>query len=166
MQARQPDANSRRRMNIEPNTANFRKRKRLFELAGGKCEYCNEQLSLEEFQLDHFVPRNAGGKDSKNVVVSCVNCNQLKSGYKFEDKEHVRRYITIKNRTSKVRILRAGVQQKTEMAEVLQCNMPDEELVEQTRNCREVEEIIKRVTTAVTPSLPKKERPVIYWDGR
>ena len=45
------------------------------------CQYCGEQLSRAELNLDHVVPRAQGGRTSwENVVCSCIACNLQKGG--------------------------------------------------------------------------------------
>jgi 5-methylcytosine-specific restriction endonuclease McrA len=58
----------------------------------GKCQYCNLNVNVKQFTIDHVHPKHAGGKTSwDNVVVSCYNCNQKKgekslkeSGFKLD----------------------------------------------------------------------------------
>jgi 5-methylcytosine-specific restriction endonuclease McrA len=34
--------------------------------------------------VDHFYPRASGGlQDDKNLATACMDCNSIKSGYKF-----------------------------------------------------------------------------------
>jgi 5-methylcytosine-specific restriction endonuclease McrA len=45
------------------------------------CQYCGQQLSRAELNLDHVVPRAQGGRTSwENVVCSCIECNLHKGG--------------------------------------------------------------------------------------
>jgi 5-methylcytosine-specific restriction endonuclease McrA len=45
------------------------------------CQYCGQQLSRSELNLDHVVPRSQGGRTSwENVVCSCIECNLRKGG--------------------------------------------------------------------------------------
>ena len=45
------------------------------------CQYCGQQLSRAELNLDHVVPRAQGGRTSwENVVCSCIECNLSKGG--------------------------------------------------------------------------------------
>lgn len=47
----------------------------------GKCQYCGCQVSRRDFQYEHVLPRNQGGKTEwTNIVVSCHACNQHKAG--------------------------------------------------------------------------------------
>jgi 5-methylcytosine-specific restriction endonuclease McrA len=45
------------------------------------CQYCGQQLTRAELNLDHVVPRAQGGRTSwENVVCSCIECNLHKGG--------------------------------------------------------------------------------------
>jgi hypothetical protein len=53
----------------------------LFELAGGKCEYCRAPQSVcgYVFHLEHVIARRAGGSDDlSNRAFSCSTCNLTK----------------------------------------------------------------------------------------
>lgn len=44
------------------------------------CQYCGTRLPRAELNLDHVVPRSAGGTTSwENVVCSCIPCNLRKA---------------------------------------------------------------------------------------
>lgn len=48
---------------------------------GNSCQYCGKRFSRTELNLDHVVPRSAGGMSIwENVVCSCHNCNRRKGG--------------------------------------------------------------------------------------
>lgn len=64
-------------------------RRKIFELTKGRCFYCGCELELENFHVDHFIPKASGGKDSKNAVPACPECNLAKSNLtvgQFRDK--------------------------------------------------------------------------------
>ena len=45
------------------------------------CQYCGRQLSGQELNLDHVIPRSRGGASTwDNVVCSCHRCNRVKGG--------------------------------------------------------------------------------------
>ena len=45
----------------------------------GRCQYCANHVSINDFTLDHVLPKTRGGKTSwTNVVTCCVSCNQRK----------------------------------------------------------------------------------------
>lgn len=52
----------------------------------GKCQYCQKNVSLSTFTIDHVIPKSCGGKTAwDNVVVSCYECNQKKGGKNLKD---------------------------------------------------------------------------------
>lgn len=45
------------------------------------CQYCRESKTRSELNLDHVVPRTAGGLTTwENVVCACLECNRRKGG--------------------------------------------------------------------------------------
>lgn len=43
------------------------------------CQYCQTKLSVNDFTIDHVIPRVKGGKTKwENVVSSCYTCNSIK----------------------------------------------------------------------------------------
>lgn len=57
-------------------------RSQVVEQAKGCCAYCcsTEQLMGVTFEIDHIVPRAAGGETSfDNLCVSCQSCNRHKA---------------------------------------------------------------------------------------
>lgn len=55
-------------------------RQNIYLRDGGKCQYCQEKVPLEEATFDHVVPRSKGGKTNwTNIVIACQDCN-LKKG--------------------------------------------------------------------------------------
>ncbi len=45
------------------------------------CQYCRESKTRSELNLDHVVPRTAGGLTTwQNVVCACLECNRRKGG--------------------------------------------------------------------------------------
>lgn len=54
-------------------------RKNVWVRDNGCCQYCLRQVNLQEFTLDHVVPRKNGGTTVwNNVVTCCYSCNQKK----------------------------------------------------------------------------------------
>ncbi|MBI2082960.1 MAG: HNH endonuclease [Deltaproteobacteria bacterium] len=48
---------------------------------GNRCQFCGEDFSRNELNLDHVIPRSRGGKTTwENVVTSCIECNRKKGG--------------------------------------------------------------------------------------
>lgn len=56
-------------------------RQNVFLRDKGKCQYCGVRVTLQDATFDHVVPRCQGGQTRwENIVISCVSCNQKKSG--------------------------------------------------------------------------------------
>jgi 5-methylcytosine-specific restriction endonuclease McrA len=50
--------------------------------AGGRCEYCHypEHFSPSAFEVEHIVPRSAGGlTEINNLALACSHCNAHKA---------------------------------------------------------------------------------------
>lgn len=55
-------------------------RQEIYNRDRGMCVYCNEEVSIEEAHIDHFVPISKGGNSEyNNLVLSCSSCNSKKS---------------------------------------------------------------------------------------
>lgn len=56
------------------------KRKEVFAKTNGFCWYCGEDISFDNFQVDHVKPQ-IDGKDHRieNLVPSCKVCNVIKN---------------------------------------------------------------------------------------
>lgn len=61
------------------------KRRDVFSITDGRCFYCGCNLSINDFQTDHFIPRCKGGKIKNNLVPACEDCNRSKSGLSVEE---------------------------------------------------------------------------------
>ena len=86
------------------------RRREIFDLTKGKCFYCGQKLNFENFHIDHFTAKAKGGRQMKNMVPACQDCNLIKSSHSVEefrkiiesylcDDVHVRmigKYMTIK----------------------------------------------------------------------
>lgn len=58
-----------------------RLRRKVFDRAGGRCEYCRlpQELDVLPFQVDHVQPIKHGGQtDPDNLAASCLACNARK----------------------------------------------------------------------------------------
>jgi len=45
------------------------------------CQYCGQNMSRKDLNIDHVIPRSRGGVSSwENVVCSCLECNRKKGG--------------------------------------------------------------------------------------
>lgn len=54
-------------------------KKFLWKRDGGKCFYCQCQLTWKEKTIDHVIPKSKGGPHRLwNLVISCLACNQAK----------------------------------------------------------------------------------------
>lgn len=55
-------------------------RNNVFERDKNQCQYCSRTYPREELNLDHVIPRHAGGRTTwENIVCSCVKCNTKKA---------------------------------------------------------------------------------------
>jgi 5-methylcytosine-specific restriction endonuclease McrA len=67
-----------------------------FQGANAVCTYCGVKQSevAWAFEIDHFLPRTAGGTDDpENLVTCCHVCNQIKQGQIFKSIEEARAHI-------------------------------------------------------------------------
>jgi len=56
-------------------------RRNIYLRDGGECQYCGKHLKLDEYTLDHVLPRSQGGISTwANMVLSCMRCNKHKGG--------------------------------------------------------------------------------------
>ena len=75
------------------------KRQSLFHKYGGKCSYCGCDLTENNFQIDHYIPKRRGSNDFyhsnykkekgsdniENLYPCCGSCNASKSDLDLED---------------------------------------------------------------------------------
>lgn len=54
------------------------KRTDIFDMTNGKCFYCGCTLDINDFHIDHFVPKSSGGTSYNNLVPACPDCNLAK----------------------------------------------------------------------------------------
>ena len=51
----------------------------MLKIQGGKCNGCKHPLAVEDAEIDHIVPRIAGGSDAReNLQALCRRCNNIK----------------------------------------------------------------------------------------
>jgi len=63
-------------------------RKNIFERDGNRCQYCGKRFESKELNIDHVIPKAAGGLTVwENVVCCCSACNHRKSNRKLEETE-------------------------------------------------------------------------------
>lgn len=57
-----------------------RRRRQIFDEAGGRCHYCSTELVLDGvWHIDHKMPKALGGSNERtNLVASCAPCNTAK----------------------------------------------------------------------------------------
>lgn len=56
----------------------FNKRN-LFLRDGGKCAYCQKNISYRKATYDHIIPKSKGGPTSwTNIAICCIDCNFVK----------------------------------------------------------------------------------------
>jgi 5-methylcytosine-specific restriction endonuclease McrA len=61
-------------------------RKNIWLRDEGQCQYCNKNVKVNDFTIDHVFPKTAGGTTNwDNVVVSCYVCNQRKGGQSLKE---------------------------------------------------------------------------------
>lgn len=61
-------------------------RENIFHRDDGKCIYCKIELTLNNFTIEHVIPKAKGGlNDWYNCRVSCSSCNQLKGDKTLEE---------------------------------------------------------------------------------
>jgi len=54
-------------------------RENLFKRDAGRCMYCGKKVTFDEFQFEHVIPKDYGGKATwTNIVISCLKCNVKK----------------------------------------------------------------------------------------
>jgi len=55
-------------------------RQNIFERDEYTCQYCGKNFEPRDLNLDHVVPRDKGGRNSwENIVTSCIRCNTKKA---------------------------------------------------------------------------------------
>lgn len=55
------------------------KREQVWRKYNGHCAYCGHEITLQEMQVDHIIPkRNGGSDDMNNLNPACRLCNQYK----------------------------------------------------------------------------------------
>jgi len=54
-------------------------RRNIFARDKNTCQYCGKKGKMEDFNLDHIIPKSKGGPMNwRNIVLSCVPCNDKK----------------------------------------------------------------------------------------
>lgn len=61
-------------------------RKSIFERDKNKCQYCGKKFEAKELNIDHIIPKAAGGLTIwENIVCCCSVCNHRKSNRSLEE---------------------------------------------------------------------------------
>jgi len=69
-----------------------------------KCAYCRNDVAVNEYQIDHIVPKCAGGScDIENLALSCLKCNSQKSGNRLPRMHEGLLLATASRKAEKVR---------------------------------------------------------------
>jgi len=54
-------------------------RNKVYDKYNGRCAYCGCEITLDNFQVDHKLPKAAGGTDNfDNLMPACKECNHYK----------------------------------------------------------------------------------------
>lgn len=54
-------------------------RKALWEQDGGRCVYCKAEVTVDDYQVDHKIPKSRGGTHRwENLATACFTCNGAK----------------------------------------------------------------------------------------
>lgn len=63
-----------------------KKREGIFYRDQGRCHYCEREISLKTFHIDHKIPRHHNGShENENLVAACKDCNLKKGTKNYED---------------------------------------------------------------------------------
>jgi len=55
------------------------KRQKVYEMFGGKCAYCGEEMDFSNLQIDHKNPKQKQNRNHlSNLFPSCLKCNIIK----------------------------------------------------------------------------------------
>lgn len=55
-------------------------RRNIYARDENTCQYCGKKKKTHELNIDHVIPRSKGGRNTwKNLVCSCIKCNQRKA---------------------------------------------------------------------------------------
>ncbi len=73
------------------------RRKTLYKIQKGFCEYCHEYVKLENATVDHRIPISKGGTHSiDNLYMTCYDCNKDKGNQ--TEKEYRAKIVRRKTR--------------------------------------------------------------------
>lgn len=73
------------------------KKRSVLEKTNGRCAYCGVVLSIDNFTIDHVIPKHHGGNNGiENLFASCRLCNTTKG---TKTLEQWRRFFAVKKVT-------------------------------------------------------------------
>jgi site-specific DNA-methyltransferase (adenine-specific) len=73
------------RTDIKKEFINQSIKERLFKQQEAKCNACNTEMRLVDFEIDHIIPKSKGGGDYyENYQLLCGNCNRIKGNRPME----------------------------------------------------------------------------------
>ena len=59
-------------------------RKNILKRDNNRCQYCDKPAA--PLTIDHIIPRNKGGQDTwENLVTACIRCNTKKGNYLLKE---------------------------------------------------------------------------------
>ncbi len=61
------------------------KRVKIYGITQGRCYYCGCELNLEDYHIDHVMPKAKGGKTENNLAPACQDCNLYKGDLSVEE---------------------------------------------------------------------------------
>jgi 5-methylcytosine-specific restriction endonuclease McrA len=69
----------------------------VFNKLNGRCSYCGEIITIDNFQIDHVIPRSLNGSDRlDNLMPACCSCNNYKGantidGFRYNIEKQIER---------------------------------------------------------------------------
>lgn len=74
----------------------------IYNLYGGHCAYCGQEITIDQMQVDHIKAFSLGGEDSiDNLLPACRSCNHYKHSLSLEAfREQIERLPEVLNQNS------------------------------------------------------------------
>lgn len=70
------------------------RRQILYDMFNGKCAYCERDMDLDNFELEHFDPYcKTRWNGATNIFPAHRECNQIKGTLEFQDMAEAKAYI-------------------------------------------------------------------------
>ena len=78
------------------------KRQAVFDKSDGRCAYCRDPITTNNFQVDHIVAKCMRGSDDiSNLRPSCRRCNNYKRWFTTEEfRMNIRKAIDVQRRSN------------------------------------------------------------------